>query len=46
MGESDVILESGVAPWTGVIGLGEVCGLSTSATRSLSLGGGVDRSER
>jgi hypothetical protein len=46
VGESDVVLESGVAAWTGVIGLGEVRGLSTCAARSLSLGGGVDRSER
>jgi hypothetical protein len=45
VGERDVVLESGVAPRTGVIGLGKVSGLSVSAA-AVSLVGDVDRSER
>jgi hypothetical protein len=46
VGESDVILTSGVASRTGVIGLGKVCGLSVSVVALVERGGGVDWSER
>jgi hypothetical protein len=45
VGEGDVILESGVAPRAGVVGLGKVSGLSVSAA-AIPFIGGVDWSER